>query len=282
MAKTTLTIEFKGLCAFVADRKDTGSASRIHVVMMDTDTAETGVELCPHDPIVVYRLKQDFLDAGEETRHHSFSSVDDQDLGFWMVKGKSLTLAGIDPRDEESLIIDKTSYQGLLSLDRLNAQKGTVARDAVTRLGHPGVGALLTIEHGCVSAERTSGRWGLAPRNSNQKPQEFFTFQQVVCWSLESRKSPAVQGLRLTAGGEEWIEFRDEARVVICNLCPLTVGGPMVAEDVLAYYALCEHPLPERERHVLHPEQVRIGVPGAADIRRPGVDACPPLTGYLS
>jgi len=279
MARPWLTIDFKGLCAFVTDTKDPDHATKLHVVMVDTDKAAPKEDLCRHDPMVVFRGDEDFLQAGKATDHGSFSSLDEEDFGFWKVAGKDLTLEHVDPKTQEPLEIDK-SFSRVLSFSAINDRDGEVEPKCIEQPNFPGVGARLTLDHGRVSACRWSDSWALAPRDGKPDPQDFMRFRQVVRWRVFAKPTSQAVHFRLSAGKDEWIQLKHRAHVVICNLCPLAPGGGP-AEDLLAYYAFCKHPVQEDKRYVLHPKPQVTGFAGAGYPVRPGVDACPPLAGYL-
>lgn len=280
MAKPWLTIDFKGLCAFVADARNPGYAKKLHVVMLDTDTALPNGGLCRHDPMVVFRGGEDFIQAGKATDHYSFSSLDEEDFGFWKVAGKELTLESVDTKTRKPLKI-AGSFSRVLSFAQINKGAGEVEPKSVKDPGFPGVSSRLTLDHGRVSACRWSDTWGLAPKNGTPTPKDWMRFRQVVRWRVYAKPLPQAVHFRLSAGKDEWIQLEHRAHIVICNLCPLSPGGGP-AEDLLAYYAFCKHPIPADERYVLHPKPQSSGFAGAGRPVRPGVDACPPLAGYLA
>lgn len=278
MSKTDpkLTIDFKGLCAFVADHEDPKQATRLHVAMMG-DKEQNGV--CRHDPLVLFRL-EDFAAGDSATVHYSSHTVDGQHLGFWPVHGKTLTLDGIKLPQAPKVSLRRT-YGEVLRIADLNGGKdGAVVQQHVTKPGKHGVGAVLEIRHGVVSAHTwTDERWAIAPSKATPKPDGYFYVRQVVRWRIVAPSSSVGAGVTLKAGPHEWIQFTRGAHIVISNLCPFKPEDVKEAEDVLAYYPICKNPLPPPSQNVLHLEGP--SSLAAKTLTRPGMDACPPAAAYL-
>jgi hypothetical protein len=300
MVAPTLTVDFKGLCAFVANAEHPEAATRLDVVMVAAEEAIPG--LCRHDPVLIFRAKEDFANAGKDTHHLSFAGVDGKDIGLWDLRGKDLVLDQDDPRTGRPLRI-RPSYSEVLSLERLTEDSGEVDPDWVQGDGFPEIGARLRIEHGAVHGRQWSAKWGLALKDCKPDEDDWIYFRQVVRWQVTAQ--PQSHYLRLLAGEHEWIEFKRSAHVTICNLCPYSAGSPAIAEDVLAYYELAPVPLPSEKRFVLHPftEDAEIqpdstesgGDPSVGATEggfsagndpfggypvRPGTEACPPLQAF--
>lgn len=277
MSKPKLTIDFNGLWAFVADHRDPAKVTRLHAATVgaDPDTKKTGI--CRHDPIVVFRLQQDFLSAGDDRRdQHSVHTVDGEDLGFWNVRGKSLEIQGVDAAAAKLRLTP--SYGELLSIDKLHSNGG-ILHQKMSQPGKNGVGALLDIRHGVVSAHgSTDDKWGVAPKKGT--PTDYFYFRQIVRWRVVAPMEPKARSVRLAAGPNEWIQFQRGAHIVVSALCAFAPGIPKVAEDVLGFYPLCEKPPTSGTENVLHRKAQSTPVGGT--FVRPAVDACPPATGYLA
>jgi hypothetical protein len=290
MVQPTLTIDFKGLCAFVGDAKDPAQTSRLDVIMMAADTAVTHTKLCRHDPVLIFRRKEDFANAGPKTNHMSFADVEDQDLGVWDLRGKTIELQGAYRATVGALRLLPT-YHEILNLDLLTRASAEVDPLWMNGNGHPGVAARLRIDQGEVSGGAVwSDRYGLAPRKGKPGPADWVQFRQVVRWHVYAQ--PEHQFLRLAVDEEEFLEVRHKAHLVISNLCPLSAGGSFLSEDILVYYELAKDKIPFDERFVFHPDDPQWtagagpgGVPAGPFTgfpSRPGVDACPPLSGFAA
>ena len=300
MAKPTLTVDFKGLCAFVANAEHPEAATRLDVVMVAAEVAIPG--LCRHDPVLIFRAKEDFRTAGKDTHHLSFAGVDGKDIGLWDLRGKDLVLDQDDPCTGRPLRL-RRSYAEVLSLKHLTEDSGEVDPDWVNGGAFPEIGARLRIEHGSVYGRQWSAKWGLALKDCTPDADDWINFRQVVQWQVTAQ--PESHYLRLLASEHEWIEFERGAHVTICNLCPYSAGSLEIADDVLAYYELAPVPLPSEKRFVLHPyKEDAEPQPGSNEsgsgasapatesgfsaeddplggkFVRPGIEACPPLRAF--
>jgi len=275
--RPTLTIDFKGICAFVADAEKAKDATRIRVAMMDREHAKGPV--CPHEPIVVFRLEEDFLTASGPEFHRSVSTADGKNLGFWSVTKQALSVEDVDPALKGSLVVDRT-YDEILKIADLNDGDGRVDAASVSKPGSHGVSAILDIDHGRVRALRWSDvRWGIAPETGNPQPTGYNYIRQIVRWEIQAPKASGSRGLRLS-NGSDWIQLQKGAHIVISDLCPFEAGDVTIAQDVLAFYPFLKNPLPSGQRNVLYLEGSH--GPNSSTPVRPGVDACPPATGVLA
>jgi len=275
----TLTIDFVGLCAFVAHRAPNrpDTVDRVTVLLMDAEKAAPNDKLCRHDPLLLVRGKDlHETDGSEEDR---FSSVfpPDQNIGLFGLQGKELRLDNVLPGSETPLELGKC-YENIISLDRLTEKTAEVQGDWVNGTIKSGVASRLEITHGRLSGVKESGEWALDLPNG--KPGSgWFTFQQIVRWEVFARPAGPQAYWMLRLGQDEWLEIKPSAHLVIGNLCPLGGQAPAVAPDILAFYAMAKDSVKPDQRLVLHPRNG--GGAGGGSSARPGSEACPPVSGWV-
>ena len=261
----TVTIDFRGLCAFIGD--EPRPKHRIEVVLVAAETVVAG--LCRHDPVLVFGKRHFETIGPQRDRMVSFTNANGQDIGTWDLRGRRLMVGGAGG----DLHVDYDSYGDILGLRSLAADGAEVHGDW---LKSPGMGAHLTIDRGEVSAWDRSDPWYLV-RQNGQPQSDSVRFLRVVRWKVPVDRDTGF--LRLATAVDEWIDFRPGAHLTICNLCPLDEWEPPYAKDVLAYYEFSKYKdhIPPQDRYVLYRDDRE-----ADGSERPGVDACPPLTGYLA
>lgn len=282
----TLTIDFVGLCAFVAhcDPDKPDKPDKVTVLLMDAEKAAPKDGLCRHDPVLVFD-KSSFRGAGPDTDHFSFTSLNGKDIGIWNLRGTDLWLELADPDTTTTPLELDCSYHQVLGLETLTGKSNKVNRRWVDGWRVPGAAARLTIEHGRLEANTLSDPWfpGTAARGPSRMSVQF---HQVVRWLIDADAVLEADGLRLSASATEWIllgpqEAGETAKVLISNLCPLSTGNTLVSEDVLAYYDMAFDKVASNNRLVLYRNQ-NAGPVTQGSNTRPGSDACPPVKGVSS
>lgn len=276
-AQPTLTIDFVGLCLFVADCDRKEDVDRVDVLLIDTDETGQGSHLTRHDPVLFVR-QADFAASGPDDRDQ-IGSTDSQriNFGIWKLRGKRLYLREVSESGKQPLRLEE-SYGDVLSLSQLTGRSGAVKEAALSGSHARGVSCRLAIEHGSVSGVQISDTWSLAPRTPTSEPPKSVTFYQIVRWRVFADPGGEQELFLLATDREdEWLKIREGAHLVVSNLCPLTSGQPNVAVDVLAYYPMATDRVPSQDRLVLWPRESQ---PGQGILVRPGSESCPPLTGY--
>lgn len=284
MAEPVLTIDFKGLCAFVSNAEDPKDATHVDVIMLAAEKAISKPKLCRHDPVLVFREK-DFERAGDRTQHIAFQTYfselpqkhRDQDIGVWDLRGESLTLEG-EKLPTGKLKIDP-SFEEILSLGALTGGDARVLPKWTNGDMPAGVAARLRIDHGVLSGgPHVTGEYGLATLQAS--PTAWFPFRQSARWEVYAK--PETPFLFLKSGKDEWVQLREGAHILISNLCPLAPGGIEPDVDVLAYYAMAKAKVKVADRLVFHrkPQGLQPPPPPSGFPVRPGASACPPLRGY--
>lgn len=288
--KPTLIIELCGLCAFVADRHcSKHHPEAVYVLMMDTDKAAPADDLCRHDPIMVFDTKT-FVGAGEQTEHLAFFDLKGHNVGIWNLRGKDLTLDWVDEETKRPLTLHD-SFADVLGLGALTQGSARVDKRWATGWQYPGVASRLTIEHGTLCSCLETGPWYTATYGTPLPPEpqgDPIYFNQLVRWNIFARSSGDRPWLRLFAGPDDYVllkadptSARRPGRVRISNLCPLSNSEGLISEDVLAYYGMAMDPVDSADRLVLYRVERSEATAAGQRPRRPGTDACPPVTGYL-
>lgn len=278
----TLTIDFVGLCAFVA-HGNPKKPDKVTVLLIDTDKAAPNDGLCRHDPLLLVRAED--LIAGVGSDEGRFASVfpsdeyckpSEQNIGLFGLRGKELRLENLLSASKSS-VEPCDSYYNVLSLDKLTRRTAKVQADWVDGTIKHGVAARLEITQGKLFGVRESDEWALA-RPDSDPGDCWITFQQIVRWEVCTQPKDAAGYWTLLLGQNESLELKNPAHLVISNLCPLDGQVAAVAPDILAFYAMAEDFVKPDHRRVLHR---RYGARGDDSPERPGSEACPPVTGWV-
>lgn len=297
MAGPILTVDFKGLCAFVGNGPTPQTSTSVDVLMFHGEGSKP--TLCRHDPVVLFRSRpgvKSFDRALSNTKHTSFqihlpelSQKDrNQDIGVWDIAGEHLALEGLQKGSVQPLTFDPT-YSEVLNLSQLTGATAHIKKGWLPSDGLPpsSVAARLTIDHGVLSggADVSAGEWAfekLPP--ANPPTAGWLTFRQSVRWEVYGNLLPAPGFVTLRAGHKNAVLFEKGAHLSICNLCPLSAGIAGPSKDVIVYYSMAKDKVKASDRLVLYPRPKANPAPpsNGGFFARPGMDACPPLQAYQS
>lgn len=146
-----LSIEFRGLCAFVCDGANDQQTRNVDVLLVAAEDTDYSQHI--HKPVLVFPLKN-FKKESDQGSYSPFAMPDGKQWGFWSLRDRVVRIrlggAGIDPPLANRLSVASLSW--LPNMER-------AARTATANLAGTG-----TVDPSCLSDHPSAGKKPVSAR----------------------------------------------------------------------------------------------------------------------